>query len=103
MNPLTGALLAAASFLAMEEFYPISPGLIPGVTAYGATYLLVHDVAIHGRLPLRFPRLAYLRWVHDAHELHHRFGGEPYGMLLPVVPRALRERAARTREARIRL
>ena len=22
-----------------------------------------------------------------AHELHHRFGGAPYGMLVPIVPR----------------
>ena len=25
--------------------------------------------------------------------LHHRFGGEPYGFLLPVVPAHVRERA----------
>lgn len=65
-----------------------------GVTAYGAAYAFVHDVHVHrraGGLHLssrRFDGLA------DAHALHHRFGGEPYGMLLPVVPRALRERAA---------
>jgi beta-carotene 3-hydroxylase len=67
-----------------------------GVTAYGALYLLVHDVFIHERVPVRLPRLRYLRWLARSHRLHHRFGGEPYGMLLPVIPRSLRERAARS-------
>jgi beta-carotene 3-hydroxylase len=67
-----------------------------GITAYGAIYLVVHEVYIHGRVPLPLPRLAYLDHLRDSHRLHHRFGGEPYGMLLPLVPRALRERAARS-------
>jgi beta-carotene 3-hydroxylase len=58
-----------------------------GVTAYGATYLVVHEVYIHRRLPVRVPALAYLEWLRAAHRVHHRFGGEPYGMLLPLVPR----------------
>jgi beta-carotene 3-hydroxylase len=87
MGPAIGALLWVAI----------------GVTAYGACYMVVHDVHIHGRLGVRLPRTAYLDWVREAHALHHRFGGEPYGMLLPVVPRALRARAASTRSARMRL
>jgi beta-carotene 3-hydroxylase len=55
-----------------------------GVTVYGAAYAFVHDVYIHGRLG-RLPRIAVLEWLKSAHELHHRFGGEPYGMLFPVV------------------
>ena len=75
-----------------------------GITAYGALYMFVHDVYIHERLPVGLPRLRYLDWLRDSHRIHHLFGGEPYGMLLPLVPRALRERArASTREARIRL
>ena len=31
---------------------------------------------------------AYLTWLRDSHRCHHRFGGEPYGMLLPFVSRA---------------
>jgi len=64
-----------------------------GMTAYGAAYAFVHEVAIHRRvLPgLRLgPRLARLR---DAHGLHHQFGGAPYGMLWPVVPSALAARS----------
>ena len=82
-----------------------------GVTLYGAAYAYVHDVFIHQRLRLPVPRLRYLGWLREAHRVHHLFGGEPYGMLLPVVPRALRERAERrslrlapsTRSARARL
>ncbi len=66
-----------------------------GVTAYGVAYALVHDVAIHRRVgrrgPLRSPTLNRLA---DAHRLHHRFADAPYGMLLPVVPRRVRERVA---------
>ena len=61
------------------------------------------DVHIHERLGIRLPQTPYLDWVRESHALHHRYGGEPYGMLLPVVPRALRARAASTRAARMRL
>lgn len=71
-----------------------------GVTLYGAAYAFVHDVYIHGRLPVRIPENRYLVWVRDSHQLHHRFNGEPYGMLVPVVPRELRERAANRDEIR---
>jgi beta-carotene 3-hydroxylase len=64
-----------------------------GVTAYGAAYAFVHDLYIHGRFA-RLPVLRPLERLRRAHALHHRFGGEPYGMLCPVVPRHLRVRAA---------
>jgi beta-carotene 3-hydroxylase len=68
-----------------------------GITLYGLAYALVHDVYIHGRLPLfRGRRFALLDRLADAHRIHHLYNGEPYGMLLPVVPAELRERAART-------
>lgn len=66
-----------------------------GVTAYGAAYLLVHDVCIHGRIGRPFEGFAYLRHVGRAHRVHHRFGREPYGFLVPVVPTELRARAER--------
>ncbi|MGH8918692.1 MAG: beta-carotene hydroxylase [Acidimicrobiales bacterium] len=65
-----------------------------GVTAYGAAYAAVHDLYIHGRF-VRIPVLRPLEYLRHAHTLHHRFGGEPYGMLCPVVPSELRARAAR--------
>lgn len=66
-----------------------------GVTAYGAAYALVHDVYTHGRLRwFGERRIAVLDRLAAAHRLHHRFNRAPYGMLLPVVPRAVRERVA---------
>jgi len=56
-----------------------------GVTAYGACYLFVHEVHIHHRLPLPAVPSRYLDWLREAHGDHHRSGGEPYGMLLPLL------------------
>jgi beta-carotene 3-hydroxylase len=56
-----------------------------GVTAYGAAYVFVHDVYVHQRLG-RVRRLGVLERLSEAHRMHHRFGGEPYGMLVPLVP-----------------
>jgi len=63
-----------------------------GATLYGVAYAFVHDGYIHGRVPVR-RRHRRLDRLAEAHALHHRFGGEPFGMLLPVVPRTVRDRA----------
>lgn len=55
-----------------------------GVAAYGATYLFVHDIYIHERLPSPLRRSAVLDRLRRAHAAHHATGGEPYGMLLPL-------------------
>jgi beta-carotene 3-hydroxylase len=66
-----------------------------GITAYGAAYAFVHDVATHGRFGRKHAlRSPLLRSLADAHATHHRFNSEPYGMLLPIVPARLRQRAA---------
>lgn len=65
-----------------------------GVTAYGAAYLVVHDVVIHRRLAfLPMPDWLLRPW-RDAHNVHHLFARAPYGFLAPVVPSDLRRRAA---------
>ncbi|MGH9068542.1 MAG: sterol desaturase family protein [Acidimicrobiales bacterium] len=65
-----------------------------GVTAYGAAYGFVHDIYIHARLG-RLPRVRPLEYLKEAHRIHHLFGGEPYGMLVPIVPAGARRRAAK--------
>jgi len=68
-----------------------------GVTMYGAAYATVHDVYIHGRLGWFSGRpIAVLERLADAHRIHHLYSAAPYGMLLPIVPAELRDRAART-------
>lgn len=66
-----------------------------GATAYGAAYVFVHEVVIHTRVSRFVPRSRYLRWLRDSHRIHHLYGGEPYGMLLPLVPGVLREQGRR--------
>jgi beta-carotene 3-hydroxylase len=68
--------------------------VVAGVGAYGAAYLFVHDVYIHRRLRRFSARPRVLEHLADAHRLHHRFGGEPYGMLFPVVPSEVRRRGS---------
>lgn len=72
-----------------------------GITAYGASYLFVHDLVIHRRLARWVPLPArLLAWHRDAHNVHHLYSQAPYGFLAPVVPRALRQRAGRAGAAR---
>jgi beta-carotene 3-hydroxylase len=87
-----GTILAMALAAVAPAFHLLTP-IGVGVTAYGAAYAFVHDLYIHGRF-VRLPVMRPLERLRDAHALHHRFGGEPYGMLCPIVPRELRERAA---------
>lgn len=68
-----------------------------GVTLYGVAYALVHDGYIHRRLPAP-GRRPILDRLAAAHELHHRFGGEPYGMLVPIVPASVRAKAVAAEE-----
>jgi beta-carotene 3-hydroxylase len=97
-NDAFPAAFAAVTMLALAVGFNVDGlgVLIPmcvGVTAYGAAYAFVHDVYVHQRVTLRH-RSPVLDRLAEAHALHHRFGGEPYGMLLPVIPASVRRRAA---------
>jgi beta-carotene 3-hydroxylase len=64
-----------------------------GVTLYGATYAAVHDGWIHRRVPWFDDRhSALLDRLAAAHRVHHDTNGAPFGMLIPVVPREVRDR-----------
>ena len=64
-----------------------------GVTLYGAAYALVHDAFIHRRVGwFGGHHVAGLDRLAAAHRLHHEHNGAPFGMLIPVVPRELRDR-----------
>lgn len=98
-NDLFPVAFAAATVTAMAVGSRVRQAhlLVPagvGVTCYGLAYTFVHDVYIHARLAgrvgtRRLPWLGPLERLRRAHELHHRYGGEPFGMLLPIVPRAM--------------
>lgn len=84
------AFAAGASIGTLWLLVPVSMGS----AAYGLTYFFVHDVYIHRRFGLYGGVVAPLERLKDAHRIHHLFGGEPFGMLAPVVPAELRRRAA---------
>jgi beta-carotene 3-hydroxylase len=99
-NDLFPVVFAGATIivLAIGVYAASAPrALLPigiGITAYGAAYLVVHDVVIHRRLAfLPLPDWLLRRW-REAHNVHHLFAQAPYGFLAPVVPPQLRRRAA---------
>lgn len=58
-----------------------------GITLYGFTYFLVHDIFIHQRFKfLRNSDNRYLKAIRRAHKIHHKHlgkeEGECFGMLL---------------------
>jgi beta-carotene 3-hydroxylase len=96
--PCIGAAVAMVGFaVGFNVPVPTLVAVGAGVTAYGFAYMFVHDVYIHGRLG-RLPEVALLERLRRAHAIHHLFKGEPYGMLLPVLPRRWRS-LARTVDA----
>ena len=97
--PVMFAAVVNVGFLAGFNWDGLG-SLVPvgiGVTAYGAAYAVVHDVYIHRRVDwFGDRRIAAFDRLADAHRIHHLYNAAPYGMLLPVVPAALRERASTT-------
>ena len=57
-----------------------------GITLYGATYFLIHDVLFHQRIKLRIRGNAYFRALRRAHGMHHvhysKEEGECFGLLI---------------------
>ncbi len=61
-----------------------------GITLYGFTYFLVHDIIIHRRIKgFNTPEWPYVKAIRKAHKIHHKqtekHHGSCFGML--VVPR----------------
>ena len=62
-------------FVGFALHYPSLVALGIGITVYGMTYFLIHDVIIHQRLPLHFLHKMdnrYIRAIRRAHLAHHR-------------------------------
>ena len=67
----TGAALAIYFGLATGQLALAGVGM--GVTGYGLTYFVLHDIAIHGRLPNRYwQRLPAIARIRRAHKIHHK-------------------------------
>ncbi|MGN6399780.1 MAG: sterol desaturase family protein [Flavisolibacter sp.] len=75
-----------ALFFGMHEDYNFLFFIGIGITLYGLTYFLVHDVFIHQRFRLfRNSDSSYFRAIRRAHKVHHKHlnkeEGECFGML----------------------
>jgi beta-carotene 3-hydroxylase len=90
--PAIAALSAAATGVAPAWTWWAGAG----ITAYGVAYLAVHELVIHHRFCAPVPDGRYVRWLRAAHAAHHVDGGEPFGMLLPLVSSGRRQRLARS-------
>jgi beta-carotene 3-hydroxylase len=57
-----------------------------GITLYGLTYFMIHDVLFHQRIKLRIGGGAYFRALRRAHGMHHvhytKEEGECFGLLV---------------------
>jgi beta-carotene 3-hydroxylase len=87
LNDLFPTLFAAITiFLIMRGVNASDGGDLlaasSGITAYGIVYFFVHDLYVHRRVKALRLRIPFLVKVKKAHALHHRYGGEPYGLLM---------------------
>ena len=94
MNDVFPVVFAALTILLMWFGFS-SPGggtLLPvtsGMTLYGCVYFFIHDLYVHRRIKSIHFRLPFLLALKKAHAVHHRHGGEPYGLLFFVSPKRL--------------
>jgi beta-carotene 3-hydroxylase len=75
----------------MEYFITVGPlpfyiGL--GISLYGLTYFLIHDVFIHQRIKHKLvSNNSYVKAIRRAHRLHHKnrdkYNGVYFGLLIP--------------------
>jgi len=66
-----------------------------GATLYGLAYFVLHDVLVHGRLPVKWtPKRGYLKRLVQAHRIHHathgREGAVSFGFLYAPPVRELK-------------
>ena len=85
---LTGLVIAgiAGLFIGMQNNYNILFWIGLGITFYGFSYFLVHDIFIHQRFKLfRNADNNYFKAIRRAHKVHHKHldkqDGECFGML----------------------
>ena len=82
------------TIIALGIWVPELKFLIPvgfGMTAYGVAYFFIHDLMVHQRARWLKINPSLFKWQYEAHQLHHRFSGAPYGFVFPVVPKRLRK------------
>ena len=81
----TPAIILIITGLALSNSYFLAIGA--GITLYGFTYFIFHDVVYHQRLPFfTNPKSAYIIALKKAHQAHHKPGNlkdfNNYGLLI---------------------
>lgn len=109
-NDLFGVFFALPSivliYLGVNHYGPLLwVGL--GMTAYGAAYLVFHDIIVHRRIKVPYKaRKSYMRRLVQAHRMHHatheRDGAVSFGFLYAPAVDRLKEQRKRIAEQRIR-
>ncbi len=69
-----------------------------GIALYGSVYFFIHDLYVHRRMKSLSFRIPFLLLLKQAHAIHHRHGGEPYGLLFFADPRRAAAEAVRETE-----
>jgi beta-carotene 3-hydroxylase len=64
-----------------------------GITLYGFTYFVVHEIIIHSRFIKIKSRNKLFTYWRFSHNVHHQFNREPYGFIVPLTPKNLAEKA----------
>ena len=77
-----GLVLISALFSELYFLFYIALG----ITAYGVSYFIFHDVLVHRRIKIKFQaKNSYLKRIMRAHYAHHKYhtreGGEAFGFL----------------------
>lgn len=88
-NDLFGIFFAVPSILLIAAGVRDGSWLLPlglGMTAYGAIYVIFHDIVVHRRVTIRgVPQWRYLRRIIMAHLVHHKthgkYGAASFGFL----------------------
>ncbi len=70
----------ACLFFGMQQEFNFIFWIGLGITLYGFTYFLVHDIFIHQRFKIfRNANSTYFKAIRRAHKVHHKHLGKHYG------------------------
>lgn len=93
--PIAIALILWGCMAEPGALREVAFGIGIGMTAFGVSYLVVHDGLVHGRLPVAFlANIAYFERVVRAHREHHKGsrGRPPYGLFFGPLELRLSEK-----------
>lgn len=64
-----------------------------GITIYGVLYFIVHEIIIHSRFAQVKSDNFIFRYWRFSHNVHHQYNSAPYGFIIPITPKELKDKA----------